>query len=261
MSYTFNGDPEGNGIEVSQSAPDGNSPLNCNPECPESTVPEYEYEYYGNDDENLKELQEFYEERRRNRERNQNGNGNRPVVQQSGFNNQNNRPVQSGNRDKNQNVRGNNRPVNQQNQNSNRGNRPPVVPHGVNNQNGNRRNHQQNQRNNSNRNQQNQRNNSNRNRQNVNQPQTSNNNFGGNHNNNRNRDDPYSVHNTNPPPSPITTTESIIPFLPEVDYNDDNADLTQECPGGQLDACIDACPGFHARAFAICVEQCGKRCP
>lgn len=249
MSYTFNGDPEGNGVEVSQSAPDGNSPLNCNPECPESTVPEYEYEYYGNDDENLKELQEFYEERRRNRERNQNGNGNRPVVQQSGFNNQNNRPVQSGNGGNNHNAnRGNNRPVIQQNggnnQNSNRGNRPPVVPHGANNQNGNRRN------------QQNQRNNSNRNRQNVNTPQ----NFGGNQNNNRHRDDPYSVHNTNPPPSPITTTESIIPFLPDVDYND-NAELTQGCPGGQLDACIDACPGFHARAFAICVEQCGKRCP
>ena len=35
----------------------------------------------------------------------------------------------------------------------------------------------------------------------------------------------------------------------------------ESCPGGGLDACIDVCPGFHAKAFAICVAECGKRCP
>jgi hypothetical protein len=36
---------------------------------------------------------------------------------------------------------------------------------------------------------------------------------------------------------------------------------TVACPGGNLDACIDACPGFHKKAFGICVTVCGSRCP
>lgn len=58
-----------------------------------------------------------------------------------------------------------------------------------------------------------------------------------------------------------------------IDVNDDqlsdhgngnlNQDLSvdQQCPGGSLDVCIDVCPGSHPRAFAICVTECGQRCP
>ena len=34
------------------------------------------------------------------------------------------------------------------------------------------------------------------------------------------------------------------------------------CPGGDLDTCVNVCPGeFGARLFGFCVESCGKRCP
>ena len=35
----------------------------------------------------------------------------------------------------------------------------------------------------------------------------------------------------------------------------------EPCPGGSLEDCIDACPGFHKKAFGICVAECGSRCP
>merc|ERR1712226_376283 len=34
-----------------------------------------------------------------------------------------------------------------------------------------------------------------------------------------------------------------------------------QCPGGELQACIDVCPGFSARVFGACVAGCAKRCP
>merc|ERR1711892_993573 len=34
-----------------------------------------------------------------------------------------------------------------------------------------------------------------------------------------------------------------------------------QCPGGELQACIDVCPGFSARVFGACVTGCAKRCP
>jgi len=34
-----------------------------------------------------------------------------------------------------------------------------------------------------------------------------------------------------------------------------------ECPGKELQACIDVCPGFTARVFGACVTGCAKRCP
>ena len=36
----------------------------------------------------------------------------------------------------------------------------------------------------------------------------------------------------------------------------------EECPGGDLETCVDVCPGeFGARVFGFCVQTCGKRCP
>jgi len=37
--------------------------------------------------------------------------------------------------------------------------------------------------------------------------------------------------------------------------------LGGECPGEELQACIDVCPGFTARVFGACVTGCAKRCP
>jgi len=34
-----------------------------------------------------------------------------------------------------------------------------------------------------------------------------------------------------------------------------------ECPGSELQVCIDVCPGFNARVFGACVAGCAKRCP
>ena len=35
-----------------------------------------------------------------------------------------------------------------------------------------------------------------------------------------------------------------------------------ECPGGDLQTCVDVCPGqFGARVFGLCVATCGRRCP
>merc|ERR550525_1765406 len=34
------------------------------------------------------------------------------------------------------------------------------------------------------------------------------------------------------------------------------------CPGGDLESCVDVCPGqFGANVFGLCVASCGKRCP
>ena len=36
----------------------------------------------------------------------------------------------------------------------------------------------------------------------------------------------------------------------------------QQCPGGDLEAWADVCPGeFGLKVFGICVGSCGKRCP
>jgi len=36
----------------------------------------------------------------------------------------------------------------------------------------------------------------------------------------------------------------------------------QLCPGGDLEACVDVCPGeFGAKVFGFCVGSCGQRCP
>ena len=72
-----------------------------------------------------------------------------------------------------------------------------------------------------------------------------------------------------------------VPDLPVADYEDYETALrsgsnegskgqsaaplpltdTQGCPGGDLDTCIDVCPGFNKVAFGLCVAECGQRCP
>ena len=47
----------------------------------------------------------------------------------------------------------------------------------------------------------------------------------------------------------------------EVPENADLAGATSECPGGDLETCIDVCPGFNKVAFGLCVAECGQRCP
>jgi len=52
-------------------------------------------------------------------------------------------------------------------------------------------------------------------------------------------------------------------------YQDDTLSPDQEdggqdqaCPGGDLESCVDVCPGeFGAKVFGFCVETCGRRCP
>lgn len=62
--------------------------------------------------------------------------------------------------------------------------------------------------------------------------------------------------------------EADIPELPtDLDYDLDtrsgaiNVKPEHECPGGNIETCIDVCPGFHKIAFGLCVAECGERCP
>ena len=72
--------------------------------------------------------------------------------------------------------------------------------------------------------------------------------------------------------------DQFLPDLHSLDYNQIQQDPVQEsagyaqeeqggdgglvCPGGDLDTCVNVCPGeFGARLFGFCVESCGKRCP
>merc|ERR1712203_383712 len=42
----------------------------------------------------------------------------------------------------------------------------------------------------------------------------------------------------------------------------EDAGQDQDCPGGDLESCVDVCPGeFGAKVFGFCVETCGRRCP
>jgi len=44
--------------------------------------------------------------------------------------------------------------------------------------------------------------------------------------------------------------------------DEDDSSLAQDCPGGDLEACVDVCPGqYGAKVFGFCVESCGRRCP
>jgi len=48
----------------------------------------------------------------------------------------------------------------------------------------------------------------------------------------------------------------------EQSVEEEQDDAPAACPGGDLNLCVDACPGeFGARVFGLCVQTCGKRCP
>ena len=58
----------------------------------------------------------------------------------------------------------------------------------------------------------------------------------------------------------------------DAEYVDNTVDAADEdyaevvgdnvCPGGDLETCVDVCPGqYGARVFGLCVASCGKRCP
>ena len=46
-----------------------------------------------------------------------------------------------------------------------------------------------------------------------------------------------------------------------VNSRESNQQSVGQCPGDELQACIDVCPGFTARVFGACVAGCAKRCP
>jgi len=48
----------------------------------------------------------------------------------------------------------------------------------------------------------------------------------------------------------------------DVDVGDGGGGGGGQCPGGDLQTCVDVCPGqFGARVFGLCVGSCGRRCP
>ena len=67
LTVTIEGEDVDNQKEIAQNAADDTSPLNCSPECPQAETRDYDYAYYGQQDEELLKLQEFYNERRRQR--------------------------------------------------------------------------------------------------------------------------------------------------------------------------------------------------
>jgi len=47
-----------------------------------------------------------------------------------------------------------------------------------------------------------------------------------------------------------------------VQDEDSTAAVGGACPGGDLESCVDVCPGqYGARVFGLCVGSCGRRCP
>ena len=55
--------------------------------------------------------------------------------------------------------------------------------------------------------------------------------------------------------------EEIQPSVEEQNVGVENEEGVQGCPGGDLETCIDVCPGFNKAAFGFCVAECGQRCP
>lgn len=83
----------------------------------------------------------------------------------------------------------------------------------------------------------------------------------------------------NYPEAPTLPVENDYPDYPEVpalpvdDYEnlqfrnsepeaavDEVQEESKSCPGGDLETCIDVCPGFNKVAFGLCVGECGQRC-
>ena len=57
-------------------------------------------------------------------------------------------------------------------------------------------------------------------------------------------------------------TEEDYNIIDDAEEADDEVKTDSSCPGGDLESCVDVCPGqFGARVFGLCVGSCGKRCP
>ena len=183
LTVTIEGEDVDNQKEISQNAADDASPLNCSPECPQDEREDYDYQYYGGQDEELLKLQEFYNERRR--QRLQGGGG--------GNHGQNNNGRGNSNRNNNRNNNNNRSNDKNNNRNRNSGNRNSNENgdnYSQNNRNNNRSNNNKNQNNRNNHNRNNNRNNNQSNRNNHNR------------NNNRNNNRPRPTTPAPPPPPP-----------------------------------------------------------
>merc|ERR1712109_32291 len=55
-------------------------------------------------------------------------------------------------------------------------------------------------------------------------------------------------------PPKVTKSEELAPTVPEPAPAPEPVedDVTQACPGGDLESCIDVCPGFNKVAFGLC---------
>ena len=56
--------------------------------------------------------------------------------------------------------------------------------------------------------------------------------------------------------------QSVVEEQDVVQQEQDEVGQLEQCPGGDLEACVDVCPGeFGAKVFGFCVGSCGRRCP
>ena len=63
-------------------------------------------------------------------------------------------------------------------------------------------------------------------------------------------------------PADVSTNDYGVDAGQDHDTAEDVAANAAECPGGDLESCVDVCPGnFGARVFGLCVASCGRRCP
>merc|ERR1712130_221816 len=94
--------------------------------------------------------------------------------------------------------------------------------------------------------------------------QRSNNGGGGSRRNqNNNRPKQAAVHSEfqEPRSFPTPSNKNNRPKNNQNQISNTRDDTSGQCPGDQLAACIDVCPGFSARIFGACVAGCAKRCP
>merc|ERR1712130_384735 len=94
--------------------------------------------------------------------------------------------------------------------------------------------------------------------------QRSNNGGGGSRRNqNNNRPKQAAVHSEfqEPRSFPTPSNKNNRPKNNQNQISNARDDTSGQCPGDQLAACIDVCPGFSARIFGACVAGCAKRCP
>lgn len=226
LTFTVTGAEEGdNQIQVSQNSADDASPLQCTPECPESPSYEYNYEYYGSHQADLEDQFANYEDTQQGQQQQQQQQQ-PPRRQQQQQHPPRQQQQQPPRRQQQQQQPPRQQQQQQQQQPKRHQQQPP--------------------------------------RQQQQQPPRP----------------PKSIHHPAPAEYPEDHepysdgnlydddySDYQVPQLPNaVSYDDDDsADLAVRgapsgCPGGDLDRCIDVCPGSHPKAYTICVTTCGNRC-